>query len=565
MHAPIATLPVHVDRHVSPTRTGAWILLALPCVPLLWSLWGAASTGLDTVAWAALAHDPQTLRAAGLSLWTGLCSTALALLVCAWTLSYRFAVDAGNARHSRMPWLAAMLSVPHAAFAIGLAALLAPAGWLLRALSPWASGLQSPPAWATTQDPWGLGLIAVLVLKEAPYLLWIANAHLQQPDVATRLRREHALACTLGYSPGQAWWRVVWPQVLCTLPLPCLAVLAYGLSTVDMALVIGPTSPPTLAVLAWHWLQDADPATNAQGAAAAWTLLGLTGICALAGQHALNLRLWRRQGTRGWQAALPLAPRQPTAALHLLLPAVYVVVLGALAAGSVTGVWPFPALLPHSWTSAAWQSVWFSREVLVTTCTLAWGSAATALVWSVAWLEWAPARWQARVSAVFYLPLALPSVLWVLGLHRMFIGWGWDATARGLWLAHTLACVPYVLLGIQASYRRFDPRLQSVAASLGCSRTAFLWRVKWPLLRATLASGFAMGFAVSVAQYLPTLYVGAGRFATVTTEALGLAAGGQRSLASAFAWLQWLLPALVFSLAALLGRPRRFSCAILCP
>jgi F0F1-type ATP synthase assembly protein I len=35
--------------------------------------------------------------------------------------------------------------------------------------------------------------------------------------------------------------------------------------------------------------------------------------------------------------------------------------------------------------------------------------------------------------------------------------------------------------------------------------------------------------------------------------------GGQRSLAAAFAWLQWLLPVLVFALAAWLGRARRFD------
>ena len=54
------------------------------------------------------------------------------------------------------------------------------------------------------------------------------------------------------------------------------------------------------------------------------------------------------------------------------------------------------------------------------------------------------------------------------------------------------------------------------------------------------------------------LFIGAGRFATVTTEAVGLTAGGQRSLLAAYAWLQWLLPAVVFALAAWLGRPRRF-------
>jgi putative thiamine transport system permease protein len=113
------------------------------------------------------------------------------------------------------------------------------------------------------------------------------------------------------------------------------------------------------------------------------------------------------------------------------------------------------------------------------------------------------------------------------------------------------------MLAVQEPYRHFNPRMQAVSASLGRSRMAFLWQVKWPLLKATLLSGFAVGFAVSVAQYLPTLYVGAGRFSTVTTEAVSLAAGGQRSLASAFAWLQCLLPALAFAAAGALGRPRR--------
>jgi putative thiamine transport system permease protein len=128
----------------------------------------------------------------------------------------------------------------------------------------------------------------------------------------------------------------------------------------------------------------------------------------------------------------------------------------------------------------------------------------------------------------------------------------------GLWLAHTLACLPYVLLALNGPYAGFDVRLHQVAASLGHGRWSYLLQVKWPLLRAALAASFAIGFAVSVAQYLPTLYVGAGRFATVTTEAVNLAAGGQRALTAAFAGLQWLLPVLVFALAALLGRPRRF-------
>jgi putative thiamine transport system permease protein len=118
--------------------------------------------------------------------------------------------------------------------------------------------------------------------------------------------------------------------------------------------------------------------------------------------------------------------------------------------------------------------------------------------------------------------------------------------------------LPYVLLALSPAYLGFDARYAQLNASLGHVVWQFLWRVKWPLLRRSLASAAAVGFAVSVAQYLPTLYLGAGRYASVTTEAVTLASGGQRSLTSAYAGLQIVLPVLVFALAAWVGRPRRF-------
>ncbi|HPW83140.1 MAG TPA: ABC transporter permease [Rhodoferax sp.] len=543
----------HSTTPHSPLAASA--LLAAVAVPMVWSLWGAVAAGLNAPAWSGLLQDPQTLRALGLSVWTGLLSTALAVLLAAWVLSTTVGRSATQT-HRLTRWLAPMLAVPHAAFAIGLVALLAPSGWIVRGLSPWATGLDVPPPWTTTQDPWGLGLMAVLVCKEVPFLLWAALAYLQRPDVARRLQQEMRLVHTLGYSAHAAWWRVGWPQLLPRLTAPLLAVLAYGLTVVDVALVIGPTTPPTLAVLAWQWLQDADPAMNAQGAAAAWLLAGMLVLCAALAWSASRAPLWRLRWTRG---AEPNKPNQRHSAVSLpdtlaLLASVYLAVLLALLVGSVTGHWPFPQWLPDTWTWAAWHSVLGSGSTVWTTVGLALASAAVALVWAVAWLEWAPPRWQLRSQPLLTLPLVLPAVLWVVGLHRLALDWQLDTTAWGLWLAHTLACLPYVLLALQGPYTGFDTRLRQVAATLGHGQWTFLLQVKWPLLRAALAASFAIGCAVSVAQYLPTLYVGAGRFNTVTTEAVTLAAGGQRSLTAAFAWLQWLLPVLVFALAARLGR-----------
>ncbi|QDL55712.1 ABC transporter permease [Rhodoferax aquaticus] len=544
-----------MSRSLTPALYGA-VLLALVGVPMVWSLWGAAVAGTDTAGWVRLSQDPQFWPSLGMSVGTALTATTLALAASAWIVSRSFGQTVWPRWAQRLP---SLLAVPHAAFAIGFVALLAPSGWVLRALSPWATGLQSPPAWASTQDPWGVGLVAVLVLKEIPFLLWTAMAYLQQPDVARRLQAELRLAHTMGYAPHRAWWCVVWPQLMPRLALPVLAVWAYGLTVVDMALVAGPTSPPTLAVLAWQWLQDAAPETQAQGAAAAWALAGCVALGAALLWWGARLSVWKRL----WTAGVPAYHAQPTPTrtgawqLHVLT-AVYAVVLLALAIGSVSGYWPFPSLWPHSLSTAAWASVLGSASTLGTTVALALVSAGTALVWAVLWLEFAPPAWHQRAQPLLFMPLVLPAVLWVLGLHRLALAWDWDAQASGLWLAHSLASLPYVVLALAGPYAGFDARLGQLSATLGRSRWAYLSQVKWPLLKATLASAFAIGFAVSVAQYLPTLYVGAGRFSTVSTEAVNLAAGGQRSLTAAYAGLQWVLPVALFTVAHWLGRARTF-------
>jgi putative thiamine transport system permease protein len=276
------------------------------------------------------------------------------------------------------------------------------------------------------------------------------------------------------------------------------------------------------------------------------------------------LPLWRARWTQGLPANNPNCAQWSAALFPLVLMA-YAAVLLALALGSVMGSWQFPSLMPEVLTWAAWQSVLASSTTTGTTIGLGLASSATALVVAVVWLEWAPRRWAAPMQALLFVPLVLPAVLWTIGLHRLALAWNIDATELGLWLAHMLSALPYVVLALQGPYTGLDARLAQVAATLGRSRSAFLLQVKWPLLRAALWASFAVGFAVSVAQYLPTLYVGAGRFNTVTTEAVNLAAGGQRSLSAAYAWLQWVLPMLVFGMAAWLGRARRFGNLVASP
>jgi putative thiamine transport system permease protein len=589
---------------------GPLLLAALAGLPMGWAMWAAAAKALDAQTWQALWSDPQTLRAWGMTLWTGLASAVLVWLTVARLLARAFI------RQQLGRWLThvpALLATPHAAMAIGLVLWLSPSGWALRLVSPGLTGFDAPPPWFTTQDPWGLGLILALWLKELPFLLWVAATQLQREDERRRWQAEYTLAQTLGRTPGQAFAQVVWPQLAARLRWPLLAVLAYGLTVIDMALIIGPASPPTLVVLAWQWLGDADAATQAQGVAAAWWLTftaGLMGGAMVAVlQAAAALRtfasrgslsqvtagsalelLCRRLPRRSVLAESDLARsstaaqaramdpsykcrglRPPTCNTQLppqpnvigtLIIATYAAVWFALAVGSVSGVWPFPDLWPGLFTLGAWQQVAQSANTVWTTLGLAVASASVCVAWSLAWLEMAPRRWKNALQPWLLLPMVLPSVLWVVGLYSLALHWRLEGQWLGLWLAHAVMVLPYVVLALAPAYQAVDPRQAAVVASLGHGCWRYVWRIKWPLLKRAIASAWAVGFAVSVAQYLPTLYVGAGRFATVTTEAVTLAAGAQRSLMSAYAALQMLLPVLAFALAAWLGRPRRFAFSV---
>jgi putative thiamine transport system permease protein len=541
----------------SPAPVGRAALL-LPCLlfalPIAAALPVALWQGLDAGAWRALLQEPQTGRALALSVQSALASTLAATSLALWLVTHLY----GTALWSRVVRaLGPMLALPHAAFAIGLALLVMPAGLIARMLAA-PLGWTSPPDWPTVNDPHGVGLMLVLVAKELPFLLWNLVALLARPELALQLRGWLASARTMGYRDSAAWARVLWPLLLPRLAWPLLAVLAYSLTVVDLALIVGPASPPTLAVLAWQSLQDGDPARNAEGAAAA-VLLALV-LAALVTAIALAAwvvgRAWRRVSTDGARA--PLRARRPWAARgvwHAVL-GLYLAVALLIALSSLTGVWTFPSLLPQSWSVGAWQQVRESVGAVLLSAGLGVAATFCALVLVLLWFEATPARWDRRVMPLVLAPLVIPPLLLLTGLYTLALPLRLDGSLGGLVWVHVLAALPYVFVALAPAWRSFDPRYEHTALALGRSRAAFWWRVKGPLLAAPLTAALAVGFAVSVAQYLPTQFIGAGRHATVTTEAVTLASGGQRHTAAAFAALQALLPAIGFGLAAWWARRR---------
>jgi len=465
-----------------------------------------------------LLQHPGLWRAVALSLGPGLAATLIATGLTVLILAH----VPPDARLFRL--LPLGLALPHAALALGLALLIAPSGLIARVLAP-LMGWEAPPDLMTLQDRWGIGLTLGLVLKETPFLLFLALAA-RTPAIARRVE----VAATLGQGRMARMIRVEWPALYPSLRLPILAVLTYGMTTVDMGAILGPGLPAPLSVEVTR--AALRPDLGGAGLAASLALLQL-------GLNGLALLIWR--GVERLAAAAPIPPdAAPLAQMALALLALPLICLALLAVLSQGGRWPFPDLVPHVAPQLP-AGLW---ALGLTTLTLALAAALAALALALVALQ-APAS---RLEALIWLPLILPQVAFLPGLARGLIPLGlgpWPLTL----MAHIVLVFPYVWLVIAGPWRALPAPLTLAARSLGAGglRLALL---RLGLMRPALAAALAVGVAASVGQYLATLLISGGRIATLTTEAVALASGPDRALVAGLALAQAALPLLAFALAA---------------
>jgi putative thiamine transport system permease protein len=514
------------------------------------------ATTFSLAPWHSLAAAPELAGSVRLTLTTGLVATLATFLI---AILFCAAAHDSAAFRRLHRWLTPLLAVPHAAMAIGLAFLLAPSGWIVRLFSPWATGSELPPAYGIVQDPAGIGLTVGLVVKELPYLLFMILAALSQ----VHAERYLAAARSLGYGPMAAWLKVILPQIYPLIRLPLFAVLAFSLSVVDMALLLGPSTPPTLAVLLLRGFNDPDLTMRLTAAAGALLHLALVAMAILAwllGEQICRrlFRAWLANGHRGGHRTLfNVAGALPARIMFFLSAGA----LLALLLWTVSARWPFPDLLPRAWTLANWmhQAPLLAQPLLTSLVT---GLAATfvALALTLACLENEQRRGlhpTQRLLWLLYLPLLLPQISFLFGVQVQLVWLNADGTWLAVAWSHLLFVLPYVFLSLVDPYRALDERYGRTALCLGASPGRVFWRVKLPLLRRPVATAAAIGFAVSVAQYLPTLFAGGGRWPTLTTEAVALSATADRRVIAVAALLQALLPLLGFAAVGLLASDRR--------
>ncbi len=542
------------------SRLGPPLTLAVLAGPVLAGLAGTllpAFGYLPALGGEALTLDPfrQLLAQPGiwhsalLSLTAGVATAAAALGI----VMLFLAGWAGTPAFTRLQHLISpLLSVPHAAAAFGLAFLIAPSGIAARLVSPWLTGWERPPDVLIVNDPAGLAMMAGLVVKEIPFLLLISLAALPQADLFRRRR----LAASLGYGRIAGFLFGTWPAIYRQIRLAVFAVIAFSSSVVDVAIILGPTRPATLAVRLVGWMNDPELTMRFLACAGAVLQLGVTAAALALWIGLEHAGAWLRD--RAAAGGLRLRRDRPAAlgALAAMTASAIVVLAGlaTLALWSVAGLWQFPDALPSAFTLRSWEAA-LPRIAAPLGTTLAVAAAATLAATALALLCLAEEDRAGRrriALALVYLPLIVPQVAFLFGLQLLFGLTGAAPGLPALVLTHLVFVMPYVLLSLSDPWRAFDRRYEAVAHGLGHGRASTLMCIKLPMLIRAVLVAAAVGFAVSIGQYLPTLLVGAGRLPTITTEAVALASGGNRRVIGVYAFLQAVLPFLGFAVATAL-------------
>ena len=171
----------------------------------------------------------------------------------------------------------------------------------------------------------------------------------------------------------------------------------------------------------------------------------------------------------------------------VLAAAIILVPVAVLLLWSVTGRWPWPNLLPESYTLRTVQELLFGSANLPA---LLWSSISLSAI--VALLSTATGLLTARATELYsfrgkalvhlgsILPLLVPGTVFAMGIQITLIRMGLSDTMAGVVLVHLICAAPYSITILTDVTRALGSRYEEQAAVLGAAPLRAFWEVSFP-------------------------------------------------------------------------------------
>lgn len=208
---------------------------------------------------------------------------------------------------------------------------------------------------------------------------------------------------------------------------------------------------------------------------------------------------------------------------------------------SVTERWPWPLLLPESYSLRTVKELFFGSaklpQILFSSIVL---GLTVAVLGAIIGILTARAtelynfRGKKLVHLASFLPLLVPGTVFAMGIQITLIRLGQSDTIAGVIIVHLIAAMPYCITIMTDVTRAVGSKLEQQAMVLGAGPFRAFFQVTMPSLLPGILSAMSMGFILSYSQYFTTLMVGGGRVKTLALVLVPYIQSGDRALSAVY-------------------------------
>jgi putative spermidine/putrescine transport system permease protein len=157
-------------------------------------------------------------------------------------------------------------------------------------------------------------------------------------------------------------------------------------------------------------------------------------------------------------------------------------------------------LSSQDWVDSIGQSLWIA--VVSTVLSVVAGTLCAIGCWRLS------SGLSEKIRGLMILPMAVPTIVYALGIYRLYVELDLVGTALGVMLAHAVTGLPFVVLTVSASLSNLDPRLEQAARGLGASVRQTLRYVIVPNILPGVLSGAIFAFIHSWDELIVVLFIG---------------------------------------------------------
>ena len=126
-------------------------------------------------------------------------------------------------------------------------------------------------------------------------------------------------------------------------------------------------------------------------------------------------------------------------------------------------------------------------------------------------------HWKTKgvMEYISILPLMIPEIILGMVLMAFFYMLNLKFGMLTLLIAHTIFCVPYILMEVKARLAGMDPALEEAARDLGASSFRAFLDITLPLVMPAVISGSLLAFAMSMDDVVISIFVTGPRVSTL--------------------------------------------------